>query len=292
MLKYFCSTMRVARQAILVASLAGTFFLLGGCGLAQYAALSMAEDDIIPDTGSREDILRAATADPDMALISPAFYKMASPEDVASLLRKVDPTQITQNVLTDRVRQERSGFSNLGSSLAKGILLPVFKLEARPCDPVPVALKYSKYPEVITLLAEAGCSMKGRMAVYLLARPPESRPLPVNPEVLAILLHYEPSPDNASFLLTRLLFENEEIFPVEAVRVFLTRAKNLDMRDDRGFAAMAVKSGSLEKLTLLLAAGVDPNYIFLGTQSPLSLARKLGREDMVKALLAAGAREE
>ena len=88
MLKYFCSTMRVARvarQAILVAALAGTFFSLGGCGLAQIAVLSVVKDDILPDTGSREDILRAANADPDMALISPAFYKMASPEDVASL---------------------------------------------------------------------------------------------------------------------------------------------------------------------------------------------------------------
>jgi hypothetical protein len=221
-------------------------------------------------------------------LISPGFYRVAAPVDVEKILLKVTPTEITQRKVTDRFPGQGGFPSNFGSSLVKGALLPMFKLETYSVDPMPVALTYSAHPEVIAMLAQAGCPMRDRVMTYLHVWPLESRPLPVSPEILAVLLRYESSPENSSFLLTRLLLTNDTMCPPEALKVFLAMTKNLDMHDDRSFAHSAVKGGSLEKLRLILDAGADPNYA-MHDNTPLELARETGRQDMVKALISAGA---
>lgn len=287
-------TSGAAPYGVLVAFLAMTL-LLGGCGLAQYTILSSVSTEsekYIPKNGSVEDILQAAAKHPEAALTSPAFYAVASPNDVAKALSQTDPTRITEKRVTDRLPAQGSFPSNFGSSLAQGTLTPAFTLETVSVDPMPVALHFSKYPEVISMLAEAGCHMQGRVRSYLDVWPPKTRNAPVDPEILAVLLRYEPEPENCGFLLTRLLFADDDFFPPEALKVFLAMAKNLDIRgDDRRFAVLAVRSGSLTRLRLLLAAGANPNYRYLdGDPSPLELARQMGRQDMVQALRTAGAR--
>lgn len=291
---FFCRRSGVSRVPLLILLLAVVFFL-GGCGLAQIAVLSpfsTKNKEYIPKTGDSEDILRAAARYPEAALLSPAFYKVAVPADVAMVLQKADPTQITQSEITDRFSLGSPGLlsPDFGYAVAMAILLPIYKLDTFAVDPLPVALEYSKHPEVICLLAEAGCPMRGSVATYIGHYRASARYLPFDPEMLAMLLRYEPAPENSGFLLTRLLHENDEDLSPEAVKIFLSMTRNLKLSDDRGFVVNAVKSGSLEKLQIILAAGANPNCHYFGEKSALDLAQDAGRQDMVNALLAAGAR--
>lgn len=283
------------RHGVFVFMLCLLVILLSSCGLAQFSIYSSLTEDIsehIPKDGTKEEIISAASEYPDAALVSPAFYKIATPDDVETILQKINPTQITQRIVRDKTPNDHSFPNNFGSDLAKGMLLPMnLELKTISRNPLPVALRWSNYPEVIAMLLDAGCSAKNLVELYLGIFYPYTASTNVNSQMLALLLRYDPSPDNSSYLLYRLLYEKDDVVPIETVKVFLTMAQNVNINDDRQFVVSAVKSGSLEKLNLILAVGADPNYHWNGWPSALDLAQDAKRQDMVNALLAAGVKQ-
>ena len=281
---------------------------LCGCGLGQRAFLSSKatkEAERIPESGSREAIMQAAAEHPDAALLSPAFYRVATPDDVRRVLQYANPTKLTESSVDVRkLSTGRSGgsggsggsglydmgYGTLLAAVAMGTLLPVYELKSYTVNPVPTALRYSRHPEVIAMLGNAGCAMKGWIPLYL-------RSYNVNPETLAVLLSFDPDPDHTGSILADLVRGEEKYFPAEAVRVFLAKTRQgreeLKKKDgwDHAYASRAVESGSLEKLRIVLEGGAPLDKPRV-RESPVVLAYKAGRQDMVDALLAAGAKDE
>lgn len=278
---------------------------LCGCGLGQRAYLSSRaekEAERIPETGSRADIMRAAAEHPDAALLSPAFYREATPEDVRRVLQYADPTKLKHSKVDVRKLSGGGGggggglhdigYGTVLAAVAMGTLLPVYETKTYTVNPVPTALRHSRHPEVIAMLGDAGCKMTGWIDFYI----SRYASYKVNPEILALLLSYEPDPVQSASILHDLVHGGERYFPAEALRVFLAKSRlgRKALKEDdwyHAYAALAVESGSLEKLRIVLEGGASPDKTRL-SESPIVLAYKAGRRDMVATLLAAGAKDE
>ncbi|MDL2280069.1 hypothetical protein LJC15_05370 [Desulfovibrio sp. OttesenSCG-928-G11] len=278
---------------------------LCGCGLGQRAYLSSRaekEAERIPETGSRADIMRAAAEHPDAALLSPAFYREATPDDVGRALQVVDPTRLKHSKVEVRKLSGGGGgggggWNDIGygtvlAAVGMGTLLPVYEMKSYTVNPVPTALEHSRHPEVIAMLGNAGCKMTGWIGFYI----SRYKSYNGNPETLALLLSYEPDPVQSASILNDIVHGSDRRFPPEALRVFLDKARRgrkVLKEDDwyHAYAAKAVESGSLEKLRMVLEGGASPDEPWLD-DSPIVLAYKAGRQDMVEALLAAGAKDE
>lgn len=144
---------------------------LQGCaviGIAEEKTMSLfAIEDDVP-AGDHEQVMVQARRHPKLAMISPAFYREASVQEVEEILQQVSPSD------SFRVRYTKTEYGAIGPGSTPAtfflgaLLVPSSTtLESTDYDPASVALKNTTNPEVIYALHRAGFSMRNRVTEYI-----------------------------------------------------------------------------------------------------------------------------
>ena len=256
---------------------------LSGCGLVYNSLVDSAGyTSPIPRSSDHDAVMAAARANPKDALISFNFYDVASPAEVREILAACSMkagSQLHSNPELD------SDASNYGALIFEVLFLPAMNLNIERHYPLIEALRATKYPEVLTMLLDAGATAP-YWDVYFSSSEH-------TPEMFEILLTRCPL-DNKDDYNKLLYFASGASDDPALLKVLLAKGPKLDlnMKDpvtDTTPLSVAIEMKRPTLARLLIQSGASPERVFGWNERAVGLALRTGQYAFAKELIDAGA---
>lgn len=241
-------------------------------------------------TANAEKIMAEARANPEVALYSEAFYRVASPQQVREIIGGRSLKAIRTRSGSYKLSPGPGPAAGVGMVYAylTGQLVQTWREQDTPFTH---SVAVTPHPEVINVLAAAGCDVRSlhSEALALAVRNP-------NPRVLERVLAYKPdlgAPmyDKAT-PLHYLAWTNSATD--EHLQLLLATKPNLNALDDEGKTPLmrAIWWKRADRARTLMRAGADINAAAENGPTALQIALEVGLYDIARELVAAGAKDK